>query len=65
MRRVPAGCAYANVTQMKHDGRQFPQAALRRPLLEQDRALPVPPALEVAEQLVPLAGRRAIEFFLD
>ena len=41
------------------------QAALRRPLLEQDQALPVQPALEVAEQLIPFAGRRAIEFLLD
>jgi hypothetical protein len=30
-------------------------AALRRPLLEQDRALPVQPALKAAEQLGPLA----------
>jgi hypothetical protein len=35
------------------------------PLLEQGQALPVQPALEVAEQFVPLAGRRAIEFLLD
>ena len=33
-------------------------ATLRRPLLEQDQVLPVQPALEVAEQLIPLAGRR-------
>ena len=39
-------------------------AALRRPLLEQGQALPVQPAFEVAEQLIPLADRRAIEFFL-
>jgi ATP-dependent DNA ligase len=29
------------------------------------RVKPVQPALEVAEQLVPLSGRRAVEFFLD